>query len=381
MAQDNISEEQSPYLDDDSDFRDTVANALDYLTSPVGSLLSRDTWTTQAGRDRRDQRRADRQQTYKDAQGNPIPITRRQERQQQREDRAEERQDLGLTRGMQRRLGRIERRGERRKARQNRREERRERRRERRERRRERRENRGDMSLDNKQLQDLDVREADAYGGLKRKKYKEGKEVIKDETNLQEGDLINEQMSMLMEEEQPMLMEEEQPMLPDEEMEEDYVDYVIDITLEEQDKEYLENALLKDAKLSEIFDTVIESASEFSGSGSVEGPGSERSDSIPARLSDGEFVFTAKATEEIGADNLQLMMEDAEAEADERLQAYGGGSIEEPQVDKVVETTTSTRVLKPTSSTTPMLGQREEDVLQDALTTNMLNRTTKHVQS
>ena len=32
MAQDNISEEQSPYLDDDSDFRDTVANALDYLT-------------------------------------------------------------------------------------------------------------------------------------------------------------------------------------------------------------------------------------------------------------------------------------------------------------------------------------------------------------
>ena len=465
MAQDNISEEQSPYLDDDSDFRDTVANALDYLTSPVGSLLSRDTWTTQAGRNRRDQRRADRQQTYKDAQGNPIPITRRQERQQQREDRAEERQDLGLTRGMQRRLGRIERRGERRKARQNRREERRERRRERRERRRERRENRGDMSLDNKQLQDLDVREADAYGGLKRKKYEEGKEVIKDETKnyvdisfeesipkfvdkitklsmeevalpkrrdefiqgeirhkswvaqregfpeyntkffnnaikerrreiaeeqdpllskrqiKQDGGEMNEQMSMLMEEEQPMLMEEEQPMLPDEEMEEDYVDYVIDITLEEQDKEYLENALLKDAKLSEIFDTVIESASEFSGSGSVEGPGSERSDSIPARLSDGEFVFTAKATEEIGADNLQLMMEDAEAEADERLQAYGGGSIEEPQVAKVVETSTSTRVLKPTSSTTPMLGQREEDVLQDALTTNMLNRTTKHVQS
>ena len=105
------------------------------------------------------------------------------------------------------------------------------------------------------------------------------------------------------------------------------------------------------------------------------------SDSIPARLSDGEFVLTAKATEEIGADNLQRMMEDAEAGADERLQAYGGGSIEEPQVDKVVETSTSTRVLKPTSSTTPMLGQREEDVLQDALTTNMLNRTTKHVQS
>ena len=39
---------------------------------------------------------------------------------------------------------------------------------------------------------------------------------------------------------------------------------------------------------------------EFSGSGPIEGPGTEKSDSIPARLSDGEFVFTAKATEEIG---------------------------------------------------------------------------------
>ncbi len=187
------------------------------------------------------------------------------------------------------------------------------------------------------------------------------------------GGEIGQQMSMLM--------EEEQPMLPDEEMEEDYVEFVMDSALDEKDKEYLESALAADGKLSEIFDTVVERASEFSGSGPIEGPGSGMSDSIPARLSDGEFVFTAKATEEIGADNLQLMMEDAEAAADERLQAYGGGSIEEPQVDKVVETTTSTRVLKPTSSTTPMLGQTEEDVLQDALTTNMLNRTTKHVQS
>ena len=176
-------------------------------------------------------------------------------------------------------------------------------------------------------------------------------------------------------------MEEEQPMLPDEEMEEDYVEFVMDSALDEKDKEYLESALAADGKLSEIFDTVVERASEFSGSGPIEGPGSGMSDSIPARLSDGEFVLTAKATEEIGADNLQRMMEDAEAGADERLQAYGGGSIEEPQVAKVVETSTSTRVLKPTSSTTPMLGQREEDVLQDALTTNMLNRTTKHVQS
>ena len=81
--------------------------------------------------------------------------------------------------------------------------------------------------------------------------------------------------------------------------------------------------------LSVIFDQVVESATEFSGSGTVEGPGTGKSDSIPARLSDGEFVFTAKATEEIGADNLMSMMKDAEAAADERQMAYDGGMIRE----------------------------------------------------
>ena len=53
------------------------------------------------------------------------------------------------------------------------------------------------------------------------------------------------------------------------------------------------------------------------------------SDSIPARLSDGEFVFTAKAVEEIGVDNLQQMMEDAETIADERQPVAYGGMIDE----------------------------------------------------
>ena len=68
-------------------------------------------------------------------------------------------------------------------------------------------------------------------------------------------------------------------------------------------------------KLSLLFDKVIDVAQEFAGSGPVEGPGSGVSDSIPARLSDGEFVFTAKAVEEIGADNLMAMMKEAEAES------------------------------------------------------------------
>jgi len=139
-----------------------------------------------------------------------------------------------------------------------------------------------------------------------------------------EGGDIDNQMSMLMEE--PV----EEPMLPDEDMEEDYVDYVMKTTLSNEDRNYLISALEKDDRLSEIVDQVVESATEFSGSGPIEGPGSEMSDSIPARLSDGEFVITAKATEEIGSDNLMSMMKDAEAAADERQKvAYGGMMNEE----------------------------------------------------
>ena len=134
--------------------------------------------------------------------------------------------------------------------------------------------------------------------------------------------------------------EEYEQMLPDEEMEADYVDFIVNSTLSEEDQNYLESALAEDAKLSELFDQVVESASEFSGSGPIEGPGSEVSDSIPARLSDGEFVFTAKAVEEIGADNLQRMMEDAEAGADERQGVAYGGVIEEDEQQQALAIST-----------------------------------------
>jgi hypothetical protein len=73
-----------------------------------------------------------------------------------------------------------------------------------------------------------------------------------------------------------------------------------------------------DERLSSIFDKVMDVAGEFAGEGAVEGPGDGTSDSIPARLSDGEFVFTKKATDQLGADQLQTMMDDAE-------RAYDGG--------------------------------------------------------
>jgi hypothetical protein len=107
-----------------------------------------------------------------------------------------------------------------------------------------------------------------------------------------DGGSIDDQMNALAISVEPAQVEiKEEPMLPDEEMEKDYVDYVMQETLSNEDRNYLISALEKDDRLSEIFDQVVESATEFSGSGTVEGPGTERSDSIPARLSDGEFVL------------------------------------------------------------------------------------------
>ena len=97
--------------------------------------------------------------------------------------------------------------------------------------------------------------------------------------------------------------------------------------VEPEEQDYLMGALEADPRLSEIFDKVVETASEFSGEGEVEGPGTGVSDSIPARLSDGEFVMTKKATDQIGADKLQSIMDEAERAYDGGLQkryAFGG---------------------------------------------------------
>jgi hypothetical protein len=107
----------------------------------------------------------------------------------------------------------------------------------------------------------------------------------------------------------------EESQVPDDQMEDDYMGFVLDESLDPTEQEYLMNALEADSQLSDIFDKVVTTASEFSGAGEVEGPGDGVSDSIPARLSDGEFVITEEATSEIGADNLQTMMDDAERKA------------------------------------------------------------------
>ena len=115
------------------------------------------------------------------------------------------------------------------------------------------------------------------------------------------------------------------------------LDFIIDESLVEEEQTYLMNTLEADPQLSVIFDKVIETASEFSGAGEVIGPGTGVSDSIPARLSDGEFVMTRKATDAIGPDNLQMLMDDAEMAYDydggRELQMAFGGVVEGDEDD------------------------------------------------
>ena len=203
-----------------------------------------------------------------------------------------------------------------------------------------------------------------------------------------EGGAMDDQMNALAISVAPAKVEArevEEPMLPDEEMEEDYVDYVVEETLSTEDKTYLNAALEKDAKLSEIFDQVVESATEFTGSGTVEGPGTGRSDSIPARLSDGEFVFTAKATEEIGEDTLMSMMKEAEAAADNRQMAYEGGMIREEKEVMVAPQEPQQQNINVTKTTLDNqvgLLRDEEDLVGKAIRENMMHDPyQRHVRS
>lgn len=206
-----------------------------------------------------------------------------------------------------------------------------------------------------------------------------------------EGGEIDDQMNALAISVSPAKVEakempmEEEPMLPDEEMEEDYVDYVVEETLATEDKQYLNAALEKDDRLSELFDQVVESATEFTGSGTVEGPGTSKSDSIPARLSDGEFVFTTKATAEIGEDNLMSMMKEAEAAADQRQMAYEGGMIREEKEVMVAPQEPQQQNINVTKTTLDNqvgLLRQEEDLVGKAVKENMmLDPYQRHVRS
>jgi len=163
---------------------------------------------------------------------------------------------------------------------------------------------------------------------------KEAPEVVA-RMGYEKGGNMDAQMTDMMPAESMPMPTEEMDMIPDEQMEQDHLDFIINESLDQEEESYLMQALQADDRLSMIFDKVMDTASEFSGDGPVEGLGSEVSDSIPARLSDGEFVITAKATDEIGSDNLQNMMDSAEEVSDNRKQVAMGGSIQdESKVDQ-----------------------------------------------
>jgi len=149
-----------------------------------------------------------------------------------------------------------------------------------------------------------------------------------------EGDVVEKENNMTMEDEQPMQeemsmeedigllepmgMEDEMPMDEEGDMEEeDYgdMDAIIDTSaLSEEEEKILDDAVEMHPELEAIIPKLV--ATEFTDKGEVEGPGTGTSDSIPALLSDGEFVFTAKAVKNIGVDKLRRMMKKAEQDYD-----------------------------------------------------------------
>ena len=178
----------------------------------------------------------------------------------------------------------------------------------------------------------------------------------------------------------------EQDMLPDDDMEDDYLDFIMSEALSQEEEQMLTSKLEQDEELAMLFDKVIDVAQEFAGSGPVEGPGSGVSDSIPARLSDGEFVFTAKAVDEIGADNLMAMMKDAEMKADDRQGlAEGGQPEEEETVEMEVEKPASKQDIRVVKTTVDNGGKGllDEDEISKSIKSKMMldNRTGRHVQS
>jgi len=154
-----------------------------------------------------------------------------------------------------------------------------------------------------------------------------------------EGDVVDEEdmneaetdMEMMAEEDQgllePMGMNEE-PMddMEDEDMGD--MDAIIDTSaLSEEEEKILDDAVEMHPELEAIIPKIV--ATEFTDDGEVEGPGTGTSDSIPALLSDGEFVFTAKAVKHLGVDKLRKMMKQAE-------QAYDAGVQSQAEQQEIV---------------------------------------------
>jgi len=152
----------------------------------------------------------------------------------------------------------------------------------------------------------------------------------------QEGDLVEDEII-----EEPLMapVGMEEPLIEDEiaaddlAMEEDVAmedaESVLDTSMLSEEEEVVVDAAIEMyPELEAILPKMV--ATEFTEDELVEGPGTGTSDSIPALLSDGEFVFTAKAVKNIGIDKLRKMMSQAE-------EAYDAGMTDQVETAEAAE--------------------------------------------
>ena len=137
-----------------------------------------------------------------------------------------------------------------------------------------------------------------------------------------EGDMVEDESLMSptgMNETDMGTAEADMEMMAEEDAEFGDMDAVVDTSnLSPEEEKVVDDAVEMFPELEGIIPKIV--ATEFTEDGEVEGPGTGTSDSIPALLSDGEFVFTAKAVKHLGVDKLRKMMKDAEAAYDSGMQ-------------------------------------------------------------
>ena len=136
-----------------------------------------------------------------------------------------------------------------------------------------------------------------------------------------EGDMVEDESLLApMGMEDDMMAETDTEMMAEDDMMEDDMDAdgILDTSaLSEEEETVLDEAMEMHPELEAIIPKIV--ATEFTEDELVEGPGTGTSDSIPALLSDGEFIFTAKAVKNLGVDTLRDMMAQAEADYDAGL--------------------------------------------------------------
>lgn len=133
-----------------------------------------------------------------------------------------------------------------------------------------------------------------------------------------EGDMVEDESLLApIGMEDDMMAETDTEMMAEDDMMEDDMDAdgILDTSaLSEEEETLLDEAMEMHPELEAIIPKIV--ATEFTEDELVEGPGDGTSDSIPALLSDGEFIFTAKAVKNLGVDTLRDMMAQAEADYD-----------------------------------------------------------------